>query len=346
MIISIITTIIVILNFFATDLLSVTALGSAFGTPGAASYAIAVASTYLILLRQTTSQISTILSQLNQFQLAFAALKRIGNILDVANEATVGRQKSIKIERGEIEFNHVNFSYIPNRPVLKDINFIAKPKTMNAIVGPTGSGKTTIISLLSCYYDLDSGSIKIDNQDIAKFSKHSVRNDVAVVLQDSFLFSNTIMENIRYGRLDATDEEVITAAKMSNADNFVNKLVDGYNTMVGNDTSLLSEGEKQLISIARAFLSKAKIIVLDEATSYVDTKTEKDIQAAMRKLMKSRTSIVIAHRLSTIKDADNIIVIKDGLQIESGNHKQLMKNKNFYYKLNTAMDQDFDDLKD
>lgn len=336
-IITIVTTIIILFISFIPDLMNVTA----FNFTG-----FAVASLYLMLLRQATSQISTIFSQLNQFQLAFAALSRIKNVLDVPNESKLGKSKKIKVTKGEISFNHVSFSYIEGKRVLNNINFVAKPNTMNAIVGPTGSGKTTIISLLSAYYDLDDGNILIDGSDINQFSKHSVREYISVVLQDSFLFDDTIMENIRYGRLKSSDEDVFKAAKLSNAHKFISKLPNGYNTQVSNASELLSEGEKQLISIARAFIANTKIIVLDEATSYVDTKTEKDIQAGMRKLMKNKTSIVIAHRLSTIKDADNIVVIKDGNQIESGNHETLMKNKQFYYKLNTAMDQDFDDPKD
>lgn len=336
-IITIITSVIVVLMCFRPDLLEL----GAFGFNG-----VAVASLYLMLLRQTTSQISTIFSQFNLFQLAFAALARIKNVLVVPNEVTKHRTKSIEINKGRIEFKNVSFGYYPNKRVLNNINFVAEPGTMNAIVGPTGSGKTTIISLLAAYYDIDEGEIAVDGQDISKYTKHSIRESIALVLQDSFLFSGTIMDNIRYGRLSATDEEVFKAAKVSSANKFIEKLPDGYKTLVANDSELLSEGEKQLISIARAFLSNAKIIVLDEATSYVDTKTEKDIQAGMRKLMKAKTSIVIAHRLSTIKDADNIVVIKDGIQVESGNHETLMDNKSFYYKLNTAMDQDFDDPKE
>lgn len=303
---------------------------------------VSLAMLFLAVLRQTTSQLSQFLSQLNALQLTFAASRRVKSILDAENEPNKNRKKTLKVKQANIKFDNIHFSYVENKPILKGISFEAKQGTMNAIVGPTGSGKTTIINLLSAYYDINSGKIEIDGQDIAKCKRSSIRDNVALVLQDSFMFNTTIMENIRYGRMDATDEEVIKAAKLSNAHKFISRLPEGYKTVISNDHELLSEGEKQLISIARIFLSKAKILVLDEATSYVDTKTEKDIQAATRRLMKSRTSIVIAHRLSTIKDADNIVVIKDGEQIEMGNHQQLMKNKKFYYQLNTAMDGNFD----
>ncbi len=297
---------------------------------------------FVMTLRQTTTQISQILSQINALQLTFAASARVQNIFKVKDENNKGRTKNLKVSKADIIFDNVCFSYIEGKPVLNNISFEAKPGTMNAIVGPTGSGKTTIISLLNAFYDIDSGSIKVDGQDLSHCKRSSIRNNVALVLQDSFMFNGTIAENIKYGRLDATKSEIIKAAKASGAHKFISRLPHGYETVISNNSDLLSEGEKQLISIARIFLSKAKIIILDEATSYVDTKTEKDIQAATRRLMKNRTSIVIAHRLSTIKDADNIIVIKDGIQIESGNHTTLMKNKQFYYKLNTALDGDFD----
>ncbi|MGL4948711.1 MAG: ABC transporter ATP-binding protein [Mycoplasma sp.] len=333
MIISFITALIVVLLIFAPELLETGVIGFS---------GVAIASVYLLLLRQALSQVSVIISQFNLFQMAAASLRRIHSVVIVEDEPVLNADKELIVENGDIKFNNVDFSYKPGIKVLRDISFEVASHTMTAIVGPTGSGKTTIISLLLAFYNLDSGSIQIDGQDISEFSKDSLRDNVSVVMQDSFIFSGTILENIKYGRLDATDEDVIEAAKLSNADKFISKLNEGYNTHISNDSDILSEGEKQLISIARAFLSKAKIVVLDEATSYVDTKTEKEIQDAMAKLMQTRTSIVIAHRLSTIKDAHNIIVIKDGVQIESGNHDQLMKNKKFYYKLNTAMDQDFD----
>lgn len=333
-VITVIMILIFVLLCFKPELIEIAAIK--FDSP------IAIILMFIMILRQTTSKISEMLSQLNALQLTFAAAQRVQSILNVPNENNTRRTKNLKVSKADVKFNDIFFGYLPDKPVLKGINFNAKPGTMTAIVGPTGSGKTTIISLLSAFYDLDKGSICIDNQDIATCRRHSIRDNIALVLQDSFIFNDTILENIRYGRLDATREEIIKAAKLSNADKFISRLPKGYDTVISNDFELLSEGEKQLISIARIFLSKAKILILDEATSYVDTKTEKDIQKATKKLMKSRTSLVIAHRLSTIKDADNIIVIKDGVQIEQGNHHELMKNKKFYYQLNTAMDGDFD----
>lgn len=334
-IIATITALIFIFNFFAPNIISITGLA-----PG--THITSTIFIFVMMLRQTTTQVATILSQINALQLTFAASARVQNIFSVKDEDNRGRTKNLKVTKAKIEFNDVSFSYIPNKPVLKNISFIAKPGTMNAIVGPTGSGKTTIISLLNAFYDIDSGTITVDGQNLKECKRSSIRDNVALVLQDSFMFNGTIAENIRYGRYTASKNDIIKAAKASGAHKFINRLPNGYDTIISNNTDLLSEGEKQLISIARIFLSKAKIIILDEATSYVDTKTEKDIQAATRRLMKNRTSIVIAHRLSTIKDADNIVVIKDGNLIESGNHTTLIKNKQFYYQMNTALDGDFD----
>lgn len=330
--ISIIAAIQCVLIVFKPDLISITAI-SGF------SPAIVI-SMFVIFLRQLTSQISAVFTVFNQFQLAFAGLARIKEILIAPNE--VNNNKNLTIKHADVEFDDVTFGYDPQKPVINGIDFKAKENTMNAIVGPTGSGKTTIISLLVRFYDLNKGKISIDGKDISEYSRESVRKHISIVLQDSFMFNNTIMENIRFGRLNATDKEVIKAAKLANAHKFISKLPDGYNTKISNTYELLSEGEKQLISIARAFLSNAKILILDEATSYVDTKTEKDIKDAMNKLMKKKTSFVIAHRLSTIRDADNIIVIKDGKLLESGNHEELMKLGGFYAKMNNALNDDID----
>lgn len=324
-----------ILLIYAPNVVSITAISQL-------DPAIVVAM-FVMFLRNVTSQISTIFTLFNQFQLAFAALKRVNEILSQPNESV--QNKNIRFKKPLIEFKNVSFGYTPSKMVLNHISFVAKPNSMNAIVGPTGSGKTTIISLLTRFYDINQGQILIDGKDISQYSRKSIRKEIGIVLQDSYLFSDTIMENIRLARPGASDAEVIKAAKLANAHKFITQLPHGYDTKVVNGEELISEGEKQLIAISRAFLSKAKIIILDEATSYVDTKTEKDIQIAMNKLMKSRTSFVIAHRLSTIRDADNIVVIKDGNLLESGNHKQLIKYNGFYAKMTKASNNDLDKVK-
>jgi ATP-binding cassette subfamily B protein len=217
--------------------------------------------------------------------------------------------------------------------VLKNIGLHAEPGQTIALVGPTGAGKTTIVNLLTRFYDIDSGSIQIDGVDIRHLRKHDLRRQLGIVLQDMFLFSGTVMENIRYGRLDATDEEVIAAAKLANADAFVHRLPHGYETELSERGSNLSEGQRQLISIARAILADPSILILDEATSSVDTRTEKQIQEAMLRLMEGRTSFVIAHRLSTIREADKILVINDGEIIERGTHHELLDKEGFYHNL-------------
>ncbi|MGL5630495.1 MAG: ABC transporter ATP-binding protein [Mycoplasmoidaceae bacterium] len=239
----------------------------------------------------------------------------------------------LKVTNGHVKFENIKFSYSEDKVILKNISFEGKPGTMNAIVGPTGSGKTTIINLLDRFYELNSGRILVDDQDISKVLKHSLRENITIVLQESFLFGISIRDNILEGRKDASEDEIINAAKMSNAWSFIKLLPKGLDTIV-DYSSGLSEGQKQLIAIARAFLTKARIIILDEATSYVDTKTEKQIQNAMSKLMENRTSFIIAHRLSTIKNADNIIVIENGSLIEQGTHNELINKKGLYAKLN------------
>jgi ATP-binding cassette subfamily B protein len=218
-------------------------------------------------------------------------------------------------------------------PVLKNVSFTAEPGQMIALVGPTGAGKTTIINLLARFYDVDSGRICVDDIDIRHIRKADLRRQLGVVLQDTFLFSATVMENIRYGRLDATDEEVIAAAKLANADGFIRRLPQGYRTVLSERAENLSQGQRQLLSIARAILADPRILILDEATSNVDTRTELQIQEALQRLMRGRTSFVVAHRLSTIRRADKILVIRDGQLVEQGTHEELLGRKGFYYRL-------------
>lgn len=264
----------------------------------------------------------------------FSAADRIFDILDmkpvIKNEENA---KKIGKIQGVVEFKDVNFSYDENAKVLKDINFKVNKGEKIALVGATGAGKTTIVSLLSRFYDPTSGEVLVDGKNIKNVDLESLRSQMGIMLQDTFLFSTTIMENIRYGRLDATDEEVINAAKAVNAHEFIIKLEDGYNTEVNERGTRLSLGQRQLVSFARALLANPRILILDEATSNIDTETEKLVQEGIEKLLHGRTSFVVAHRLSTIRDCDKIMVINDGRIEEVGNHNELLNNKGSYYDL-------------
>jgi ATP-binding cassette subfamily B multidrug efflux pump len=234
---------------------------------------------------------------------------------------------------GTVDFDHVQFGYNPDQTIIKDFSAHVKPGQKIAIVGPTGAGKTTMVKLLMRFYDVNSGSIKLDGHDVRDFNRRELRDAFGMVLQDTWLFKGTIMENIRYGRLEATDEEVIAAAKAAHADHFIKTLPGGYQMELNEDASNVSQGQKQLLTIARAILADNPILILDEATSSVDTRTEERIQKAMDNLMKGRTSFVIAHRLSTIKDADVILVMKDGDIVEQGTHDELLARNGFYADL-------------
>jgi ATP-binding cassette subfamily B protein len=290
----------------------------------------------------------TALGRINEgLQQSLASAERVIEVL--AEEAEIKEARdAVIIERakGEIEFCNVYFHYVDNIPILKDISFKAKPGETVALVGPTGVGKTTITSLVLRFFDPISGCIRIDGMDIRKLKLSSLRKQISLVSQDVFLFNGTVKENILYGRLDATDEEVIAAAKAANAHDFIMELANGYETIVGERGVKLSGGQKQRISIARAILKDAPILILDEATSSVDTQTERIIQSALRELKKNRTTIVIAHRLSTIQDAEQIIVMKDGEILEAGTHNELVEMGGLYLKLcqaqNTASGIDLD----
>ena len=263
-----------------------------------------------------------------------AYVERIFELLDEPEDIT-DRDGAVELPpiRGHVTFDHVNFSYEPGNPILKDVNFTITPGTSVAIVGPTGAGKTTIVNLLTRFYNPDDGKILIDGLDIQSLQIKSIRKQVGVMLQDSFLFSGTIMENIRYGRLDATDEECIAAAKTVQAHEFIAAFPDGYNTKVTANGGGLSQGQKQLISFARVLLSDPRILILDEATSSVDTQTEKALQKGLDELLKGRTSFIIAHRLSTIRNSDIIFFVDHGEIVERGNHKELMALEGNYAKL-------------
>ena len=270
----------------------------------------------------------------NMLQSMAAAAERVFEFLDEEEEDVEGIYPvSPRQIEGAVCFEHVKFGYQPDKIIIHDFSSEIKPGQMVAIVGPTGAGKTTMVKLLMRFYDVNEGSIKVDGYDIRNFNRSELRESFGMVLQDTWLFKGTIMENIRYGRLNATDEEVIAAAKAAHAHRFIQTLPGGYEMELNEDASNVSQGQKQLLTIARAILADNRILILDEATSSVDTRTEARIQKAMNNLMKGRTSFVIAHRLSTIRDADLILVMKDGDIIEQGRHEQLLEKKGFYAEL-------------
>lgn len=276
---------------------------------------------------QMLSQLSGII------QSSAAAINRVFELLDEEEEVKEYSQRLTKPATGEVSFNDVSFSYDPSNPLIKNFDINVTPGEMIAIVGPTGAGKTTMINLLMRFYDVDKGNIAIDGIDIRSLPRKEYRSQFGMVLQDTWLFNGTIKENLRFGNLNATDEEIIEAAKVTNVDHFIRTLPGGYDMRLNQESSNISQGQKQLLTIARALLSDPKILILDEATSSVDTRLEILIQKAMDKLMEGRTSFVIAHRLSTIQDADRILVMDQGQIIEQGNHKELLKQGGFYYQL-------------
>ncbi|MDO5079333.1 MAG: ABC transporter ATP-binding protein [Streptococcus minor] len=276
---------------------------------------------------QVLSQLAGIL------QSAKSSLERIFEVLDEDDEIAEVTEKLSGDLTGQVSFNHVHFQYTENKPLIRDFNLEVQPGEMVAIVGPTGAGKTTLINLLMRFYDVNQGSITVDGHDIRNLSRQEYRRQFGMVLQDAWLYEGTIKENLRFGNLEATDEEIIEAAKSANVDHFIRTLPGGYNMEMNQESSNISLGQKQLLTIARALLADPKILILDEATSSVDTRLELLIQKAMKRLMQGRTSFVIAHRLSTIQEADKILVLKEGQIIEQGNHDSLLADKGFYYDL-------------
>lgn len=290
---------------------------------------------FIQYVRQFNQPITQLASVANTFQSTIAAAERVFGFLEQEEEKETG-DFSVEKVKGDVDFVNVKFGYSADKIVIKDFSSSVKSGQRVAIVGPTGSGKTTLVKLLMRYYDLNNGKILLDGRDIKEFSRNSLRSHIGMVLQDTWLYNGTIMENIRYGRLDASDEEVIKAAKLACADHFIKTLDGGYDFVINADAGNISQGQKQLLTIARAILADSEIMILDEATSLVDTRTEMLIQQAMRALMEGRTSFVIAHRLSTIKDADNILVLKDGDIIEQGTHEELLQKQGFYAELYNA----------
>ena len=285
-------------------------------------------------IRNFTQPIQQIAQVTNLLQSSAAASERVFEFLEEPEEELQPENPdSIEGLEGNVQFEHVKFGYNPDKIIVNDFSADVHDGQKIAIVGPTGAGKTTMVKLLMRFYDVNGGSIKVDGHDVRNFNRSNLREMFGMVLQDTWLFSGTIMENIRYGRLDATDEEVIAAAKAAHIHNFIMQQPGGYQMVLDEETSNVSQGQKQLLTIARAILADNKILILDEATSSVDTRTEMQIQKAMDNLMKGRTSFVIAHRLSTIRDADLILVMKDGDIIEQGNHEELLARKGFYADL-------------
>jgi len=313
---------------------------------------VGIIATFIQYSRQFANPLRQFANIYNSIQSALAGAERIFEVIDTEPKITdVSDAVGFEDFQGKVEFIDVDFEYVEGVPVLTKINLIAEPGQTIALVGPTGAGKTTIVNLLTRYYDIKGGSIKIDGVDIREIKKDDLRKQLGIVLQDVFLFSGTVMDNIRYGRLEATDEECILAAELANADSFIRRLPSGYETELSERAGNISQGQKQLISIARALVADPAILVLDEATSSVDTRTEVQIQEAFRNLMHGRTSFVIAHRLSTIRNADNVLVINDGELIERGTHDELLEKKGFYYRLymsqfkGTNGDADFERIK-
>ena len=289
---------------------------------------------FIQYVRNFTQPISQLAQVSNMLQSTAAASERVFEFLNEEEEIdNVENPVSVQNIQGKVSFEHVHFGYNPDKIIINDFSCEVEPGQTVAIVGPTGAGKTTMVKLLMRFYDVSGGSIKVDGHDIRDFNRSELRESFGMVLQDTWLFKGTIMENIRYGRLDATDEEVIAAAKAAHAHHFIQTLPGGYQMELNEEADNVSQGQKQLLTIARAILADNKILILDEATSSVDTRTEARIQKAMNNLMRGRTSFVIAHRLSTIKDADLILVMKDGDIIEQGSHEELLAKNGFYAEL-------------
>jgi ATP-binding cassette subfamily B protein len=287
--------------------------------------------------RTFSMPLTQLASMMNVFQSGIASLERVLEFLD-ADEQSVDPEPTIDAQptRGRVEFEHVSFSYNPDKPLIEDLSLIAEPGQTIAIVGPTGAGKTTLVNLIMRFYELDGGRITLDHRDIASMPRRELRANIGMVLQDTWLFGGSIRDNIAYGNPDATEEQILEAARATYVDRFVHSLPEGYRTEINEEGDNISAGEKQLLTIARAFLADPAILILDEATSSVDTRTEVQIQEAMNRLRSNRTSFVIAHRLSTIRGADVILVMENGRIVEQGSHSELLDREGPYYRLYTS----------
>lgn len=298
-------------------------------------------SSFVQYSRKFSGPINEVANIIAELQSAFAAAERVFGLIDAEPEKQDAPDAiELKDVSGRVELEHINFSYEPGKPIIKDFSMLAKPGSLTAIVGPTGAGKTTIINLLMRFYDVDSGSVTVDSKDIRGLTRSSLRKAYTMVLQDTWLFYGTIYDNIAYGKPDATMDDVIKAAKAAHIHSYISRLPEGYNTILSDNGTSISKGQKQLMTIARAMLLDAHMLILDEATSNVDTRTEQQIQAAMRELMKDKTCFVIAHRLSTIRQADNILVMRGGEVVEQGTHDSLMAAGGFYHQLYQAQFED------
>ena len=315
---------------------------SLIGMVGAALYMLGMAgmeqiSSFVLYSRKFSGPINEIANIMNEIYSALAAAERVFTLLDQPEEpADLPDAQTLGQVRGDVEARHVSFGYLPGKIVLHDLNLKAKPGQTVAIVGHTGAGKTTIINLLMRFYDVNAGEILVDGKELHEVTRDSLRRAYAMVLQDTWVFQGTIFENIAYGKEGATKEEVIAAAKAARIHHYIMRLPEGYDTVISEDGGNISKGQKQLLTIARAMLYNTQMLILDEATSNVDTNTEREVQRAMQELMKGKTSFVIAHRLSTIQHADNILVMEHGEVVEQGTHEELMRKKGTYYRLYAA----------
>ena len=308
----------------------IAAFGGYFAVNGFIS--VGLISAFIVYAKQFSRPINELAQIYGQLQTAIAGVERVFVVLDEADEDMSGDELA-ENQRAAVTFDHVNFSYELGHPVIRDFSLTVPSGRKVALVGSTGSGKTTVVNLLMRFYDVDSGSISIDGQEISRLSRRSLRSDVAIVLQDTVLFSDTVRKNLQYAREGATQTQLEQAVAMSRCSDMIASLPQGYDTMLAAGGANISQGQRQLLAIARAFVADPKILILDEATSNVDTRTEKAIQSAMQKIMENRTSIVIAHRLSTIRDSDLIVVMDQGRIVEQGSHKELLDRQGKYYEL-------------